>query len=220
MSRQKQKKFTENEARDNVIQPGKSLFEQVKGHWNKIFFGKENPLVVELGCGRGEYTVGMARLNPGNNYIGVDIKGDRIWKGSKTASEESLENVGFLRTQVQSLDDFFEPNEIDELWITFPDPRPKKRDIKRRMTHPRFLDIYQRLLKPGGKVHLKTDNELFYNYTLEVIQMSSATTLVKSTDNLYQSNLVNPVLQIRTHYEELFANQGFSIKYLCFGFDS
>jgi len=219
MSRQKQKKFAENAQRENVIQPGKELFDQIKGQWNQLYFKNQQPLVVELGCGRGEYTVGMARLTPESNFIGVDIKGDRIWKGSKTAVQESLDNVAFLRTQVQSLEEFFAPGEIDELWITFPDPRPKKRDIKRRMTHPRFLEIYRSLLRSGGQVHLKTDNQLFYEYTLEMVEETAGIKLLESISDLYQSSLLSPVLEITTHYEELFSSQGYSIKYLSFRFE-
>lgn len=219
MSRQKLKKFAENQARTNVIQPGKELFNQIKGGWNELYFKNTAPLILELGCGRGEYTVGMACLNPENNYVGVDIKGDRIWKGSKTAEHEGLSNVAFLRTQVQSLDNFFAPDEADEIWLTFPDPRPKKRDIKRRMTHPRFMDIYRRLLKSGGKLHLKTDNDQLFQYTLEIVHEMTGVRALTSTDNLYQSRLMDPVLEIRTHYEVLFAEQGFSIKYLSFEFE-
>jgi tRNA (guanine-N7-)-methyltransferase len=195
------------------------LFNQIKGNWNQLYFKKDAPLILELGCGRGEYTVGMACLHPENNYVGVDIKGDRIWKGSKTADHQGLTNAAFLRTQVQSLDDFFEPSEADEIWITFPDPRPKKSDIKRRMTHPRFMEIYRRLLKSGGRLHLKTDNDQLYQYTLEVVHEMAGLSELKSTDNLYQSTLMDPILEIRTHYEDLFTEQGFSIKYLSFVFD-
>jgi tRNA (guanine-N7-)-methyltransferase len=218
MSRDKLKKFRENEARSNIIQTGKQLFQEIKGKWRKLYFNNDHAIVLELGCGRGEYTVGMARLKPENNYIGIDIKGDRIWKGSKIATNEKLENVGFLRTQVQLLDRFFEPGEVDEIWLTFPDPRSKKSDIKRRLTHPRFMEIYQRILKPGGKIHLKTDNEILYNYTLEVVQDLSTVGQLVYTENLYQSDLLNQLLEIKTHYEILFADQGYSIRYLSFVF--
>ncbi len=219
MSRHKLKKFAENEARGNIIQPGKELFEKIKGHWRTLYFGNEHPLVLELGCGRGEYSIGMARLHPERNFVGVDIKGDRIWKGGKTADRENLTNVAFLRTQVQLLDQFFEPGEADEIWLTFPDPRPKKRDIKRRMTHPRFLEIYRRILKPGGRVHLKTDNDILFDYTLETVDRMEGIGQLQHSHDLYQSDLINPLLEIRTHYEELFSEQGFRIKYLTFLFD-
>ena len=216
MSRHKLKKFAENEARSNIIQPGKELFEQIKGNWRDRYFNNDHSLIVELGCGRGEYTVGMARLHPEHNYVGVDIKGDRIWKGSKIAESEGLSNVAFLRTQVQSLEGFFDVNEVDEIWITFPDPRPKKSDVKRRMTHPRFMEIYRQILRPAGRVHLKTDNDILFDYTLEVLQSLPGVSQLEFTHNLYQSDLVGPELLIKTHYENLFAGQGFSIKYLTF----
>jgi len=174
--------------------------------------------VVELGCGRGEYTVGMARLNPQRNYVGVDMKGDRIWKGSKTAEAEKLFHVAFLRTQVQALTDFFAPQECDEIWITFPDPRPKKRDIKRRMVHPRFLELYKNILKTSGWVHLKTDNDILFDYALEVLQQRNDIINLQHTRDVYNQKDLDPVLTITTHYEQLFANQGHSIKYLKFQF--
>jgi len=219
MSRHKLKKFAENQARHNIIQPGKELFEKIKGNWRPLYFKNRNPLILELGCGRGEYTLGMARLQPESNFIGVDIKGDRIWKGGKTADLEQLDNVAFLRTKVQSLENFFQVDEADEIWLTFPDPRPKKRDIKRRMTHPRFMEIYRRILRPGGRLHLKTDNDTLYNYTLETVPQLDAVGQLQHTDDLYRSDLVSPLLEIRTHYENLFSEQGYSIKYLTFVFE-
>jgi tRNA (guanine-N7-)-methyltransferase len=219
MSRYKLKKFAENEARANIIQPGKALFEKIKGNWHALYFNNDNPLILELGSGSGEYTLGMARIQPEKNFIGVDIKGDRLWMGGKTADLDQLAIVAFLRTKVQSLDHFFDENEADEIWLTFPDPRPKKRDIKRRMTHPRFMDIYRRVLKPGGRVHLKTDNLGLYHYTLEVVPHLESASQLQYTEDLYQSDLLNPLLEIRTHYENLFAEQGFNIKYLTFVFE-
>lgn len=218
MSRRKLEKFSDNEKRVNVVQSGKELFGKIQGKWRSLYFTNNHPLVLELGCGRGEYTVGMARLHPEKNFIGVDIKGDRIWKGSKTAEQEDLSNVAFLRTQVQSLEKFFSPNEVDEIWLTFPDPRPKKSDVKRRMTHPRFMEIYRGIVKPGGSVHLKTDNQILYQYSLEVVRQMTGISQIQCTDNLHDSDLCNPLLEIRTHYEELFSEQGFSIKYLTFVF--
>ena len=216
--RRKLEKFRENELRHNVIQPGKPLFETIKGQWHPQYFDQKAPLVIELGCGRGEYTLGMARLNPQRNYVGVDMKGDRIWKGSKTAVIENLHQVAFLRTQVQALTDFFAPQEVDEIWITFPDPRPKKRDIKRRMVHPRFLDLYKTVLAPNGWIHLKTDNDILFEYGLEVLQEREDVVNLTYARDLYASPNLDPVLKITTHYEQLFANQGFTIKYLKFQF--
>lgn len=218
MGRRKLKKFSENVVRTNVIQSGKELFKKIKGNWRTLYFKNDHPLVLELGCGRGEYTLGMARLIPENNFIGVDIKGDRIWMGSAAADHEKLNNVGFLRTQVQLLDDFFGLDEVDEIWITFPDPRPKKSDIRRRLTNSRFMEIYRRLLKPGGRVHLKTDNEQLYQYTLELVSGLPGIERLQYSEDLYQSTLINPVLAINTHFEKKFSGQGFTIKYLTFVF--
>ena len=143
MSRKKLVRFKENELNPNVVQAGKAIFEEIKGNWNEKQFKNPNPLVVELACGRGEFTVGLARVFPNQNFIGVDIKGSRIWKGSSTATAEGIENVAFLRTQIQQLDQFFSEEEISELWITFPDPFPRDGDEKRRLTSPKFLDMYK-----------------------------------------------------------------------------
>lgn len=214
--RRKQRKFQENEIRANVIQPGKEFFESIKGRWRTLYFKNENKLVLELGCGRGEYTVGMAQLYSNHNFIGVDIKGDRIWKGSKTADALNLSNVAFLRTQIQLLERFFAPQEANDIWITFPDPRPKKRDVKRRLLHPRFLEIYRTIMHPGGTVHLKTDNQIFFDYSVELLSSYPGVKNLQYTQNVYQSSLMFDALSIKTHYEQLFAEQGFTIKYLRF----
>ena len=218
--RGKQRRFAYNEAADNVIQPGKQLFEQIKGNWRTDFFKNNNPLVVELACGRGEYTIGLAAEFPDKNFIGVDIKGDRLWKGSKTAYEKNLPNVGFLRTFIHSLDKFFAEDEIDELWLTFPDPRPKDRDERRRLTNNRFLDLYKPLLKEGAWVKFKTDSTSLFDYTLEVLnERNDITDLVFTTD-LGNSELKTDHFGIITHYEKLFSEQGERIKYLKFRFRS
>ncbi len=214
--RRKQHKFRENEARANVIQEGKELFDTIKGHWHDRYFGNQNDIVLEIGCGRGEYTIGLAQLHPGRNYLGVDIKGDRIWKGSKTAEALQLSNVAFLRTQIQVLERFFAIGEVNEIWLTFPDPRPKKSDIKRRLVHPRFIEIYKAILTPGGTVHLKTDNQVFFDYALEVLSAYPGVKNLQYSQNVYQSHLISEELKIKTHYEQLFADQGFTIKYLSF----
>ena len=149
MSRSKKAKFAHNVIAENVIEPGKDLYDKIKGNWNKTYFKNSNPIILEVGCGKGEYTVGLASKFSDKNFIGADIKGDRICMGSKKALASELKNVGFIRTQIQQIENFFEPNEIDELWITFPDPRPKDRDIKRRLTSPSFMKIYNSLLKEG-----------------------------------------------------------------------
>src|SRR6187549_4009326 len=144
--KRKQERFRIIEERDNVIERSKDVFEAIKGNWRSTYFKNDNPITVELACGRGEYTIGLAKLFPERNFIGVDIKGERIWKGSTLAEEQNLTNAAFLRTQILLIENFFEVGEVDEIWITFPDPRPRKRDIKRRLTNPRFIDMFKKLL--------------------------------------------------------------------------
>jgi tRNA (guanine-N7-)-methyltransferase len=204
--------------RENVIQPGKEIYGQIKGSWNELYFKNSNPITIELACGRGEYTIGLARLFPERNFIGVDIKGDRIWKGSTLAAENNLRNVGFLRTHILMIENFFNPGEVDEIWLTFPDPRPRKRDCKRRLTSPRYLEIYKALLRSGGTVRLKTDNTGLFEYSLEEIRGRVDATGLEVTHDLYDSALRPECFEIRTRYEELFAGQGEKIKYLRFGF--
>jgi tRNA (guanine-N7-)-methyltransferase len=216
--KRKLERFKEIEERSNVIEPSKEIYHYVKGKWNKDFFQNENPITIELACGRGEYTVGLAKLFPTNNYIGVDLKGERIWKGSSQAKEENLTNVAFLRTMILLIENFFEEGEVNEIWITFPDPRPRKRDIKRRLTSPRFLSIYKRLLKPGGYVRLKTDNTGLYEYSLEEIQNRKDIADLKFTDDVYNSDLRPECFDIKTRYELAFASKGEKIKYLRFRF--
>jgi tRNA (guanine-N7-)-methyltransferase len=162
--------------------------------------------------------VGLAALFANRNYIGVDIKGERIWKGSTKAHNEGMKNVAFLRTMILLIDNFFDKQEIDELWITFPDPRPKKRDIKRRLTNPRFLDMYKQLLKPSGYVRFKTDNTALFNYTLEELQLRNDIEDIQYTFDIYTSRLRPECFDIKTRYEEAFASKGESIKYLRFRF--
>lgn len=216
----KRERFRIIAGRDNVIEPGKEIFERIKGKWREDYFKNSNPLTVELACGRGEYTIGLATLFPDRNYLGVDIKGDRIWKGSTIAVEQGLTNVGFLRTLISHLESFFEPGEIDELWITFPDPRPKKRDIKRRLTSPGFLSIFKRLLKPGGFLRLKTDNTALFEYSLEQLGMRTDIEDFCHTADLYASDLRPECFDIKTRYELMFADKGEKIKYLRFRFAS
>jgi tRNA (guanine-N7-)-methyltransferase len=216
--KRKQERFRIIEERNNVIEPSKPSYQSIKGQWRSDYFKNANPITVELACGRGEYTVGLARLYPERNHIGVDIKGERIWKGSTWAEEAGLSNVAFLRTQILAIESFFAEGEVDEIWLTFPDPRPKKRDIKRRLTSPRFIDMYKKLLKPGSYLRLKTDNTKLYEYTLEEMQLRSDITDLQYTDDLYQSALRPECFDIRTRYEEEFTAKGEKIKYLRFRF--
>lgn len=216
--KRKQERFRIIEERQNVIEPSKAIYGTIKGKWRTDHFKNENPLTVELACGRGEYSVGLGKLFPERNYVGVDIKGERIWKGSTWAEEQKLSNVAFLRTQILLIENFFEPGEVDELWMTFPDPRPRKRDIKRRLTSPRFIEMYKKLLKPGGYVRLKTDNTKLYEYTLEEIKGRNDIAELQYTDDVYQSALRPECFDIKTRYEEEFAAKGEKIKYLRFIF--
>ncbi|MBL7850800.1 MAG: tRNA (guanosine(46)-N7)-methyltransferase TrmB [Cyclobacteriaceae bacterium] len=204
--------------RANVLEPGKELFTRIKGQWNTLYFPKAQPITVELACGRGEYSVALASRFPDRNYVGVDIKGDRIWKGSTLAVEQGLTNIGFLRTNILTIESFFDPSEVDEIWLTFPDPRPRKRDIKRRLTSPRFLEMYKRILRPGGYFRLKTDNTGLFAYTLETLAERTDIEDLASTDNVYQSPLRKECFDIKTRYEEMFAAKGETIKYLRFRF--
>jgi tRNA (guanine-N7-)-methyltransferase len=218
MSRRKLQRFQENEVNRNVVQPGKDVFDKIKGNWNSIQFENNNPIVVELACGRGEFTVGLARHYIRKNFIGVDIKGSRIWKGSTIAISEGLENVAFLRTQIQLLEKSFSPNEISELWITFPDPFPRDGDEKRRLTSPKFLEMYKPLLKNDGIIHFKTDNTGLFDYTLDLVNRRDDCEVMLHTHDFYESPWKEEHHGIKTKYETLFSEKGEKIKYLKFKF--
>jgi tRNA (guanine-N7-)-methyltransferase len=189
----------------------------LKGKWRSDYFNNTHPLIVELGCGKGEYTVGLGENNPEKNYIGVDIKGNRIWVGAKQAIEKNLLNVGFLRTRIDFIDHCFFENEVDEIWITFPDPQPQKPRARQRLTNKIFIDRYKKFLKPGGLLHLKTDSTGFYEYTLEVISENNYS-IVWHTNDLYKNcpSDRQELINIKTHYEQLFTDRGEDIKYICF----
>ncbi|WP_109829975.1 tRNA (guanosine(46)-N7)-methyltransferase TrmB [Reichenbachiella versicolor] len=216
--RGKMERFAENAERNNVIEIGKESFGNLVNKWKTDHFKNTNDVVVELGCGKGEYTVGLSRYFPERNFIGVDIKGARIWVGSTQAVEERLENVAFLRTQIELLDKHFGENEIDELWITFPDPRPKERDEKKRLTCPKFLDMYRKLLVDDGWVKFKTDSTFLFDYTLDVLKSQRIKNLVY-THNLYDSEYMDEHYGVKTKFEKMFYEKGEDIKYLRFQFD-
>jgi len=217
--KRKLERFKIIEERQNVVEPSKTLYTKIKGNWRSEHFRNENPITLELACGRGEYTVGLAALFPDRNYIGVDIKGERIWKGSTWALERNLPNAAFLRTEILYLETFFEPNEVDEIWLVHPDPRPKKRDIKRRLTSPRFLDMYKKLVKRGGFIRLRTDNTGLYEYTLETVQARSDVNDLVFTDDMYASPWRAECFDITTRYEEEFVAKGEKVKYIRFRFN-
>lgn len=194
----------------------------LKGKWHNEFFKNDKPIVLELGCGKGEYTVGLAKRYPEKNFIGVDIKGNRIWMGAKQAVEEKMPNVAFIRTRIDFIEACFEANEVSEIWITFPDPQPQRTRERKRLTSPMFLNRYKKLLKPDGIIHLKTDNFPFYEYTLQVIKENNYE-LIEHTDDLYGKQEIRSfgddlgeVGAIKTYYEKKFSAMGFKICYLRF----
>jgi tRNA (guanine-N7-)-methyltransferase len=215
--RKKQQRFADNIISRNVIEPGKEIFENIRGKWCD-YFGNENEIVLELACGRGEYSTGLGAIYRSRNFIGVDIKGNRIWVGSKKARLEGLDNVAFLRTQIDHLEKFFMPGEINEIWIIFPDPRPKSSDENRRLTSPKYLEIYHKLMKKGGMIHFKTDNTALFEYTLELLQSRDDIQDLEFTWELYNSKYAADHHGIKTKYEHQFSEQGHDIKYLKFRF--
>lgn len=215
--RKKQQRFADNVISRNVIEPGKEIYENIKGKW-RVFFGNDHDIVLELACGRGEYSTGLGAIYKDRNFIGVDIKGNRIWVGSKKAKLEGLDNVAFLRTQIDHLEKFFEPGEISEIWIIFPDPRPKSSDEHRRLTSPKYLEIYHKLMKQRGMIHLKTDNTALFDYTLELLKCRDDIEDLEYTSELYNSPYADDHHGIKTKYEHQFSEQGFKIKYLKFRF--
>ena len=210
MAHKKLIRFAELETFDNVLQFPKNI----RGKWS-AFFKNENPIILELACGKGEYAVGLGMLYHQKNFIGIDIKGNRIWVGAKKALENKLHNVAFLRTQIDQVNEYFLKDEVNEIWITFPDPQLRKSKAKKRLTHPKFLRLYQQFLKEGGYIHLKTDSPDLYDFTKKVIEMYGCA-LHKDYKNLYNDEPVGEELQIKTHYESLDIAQSNRIHYLCF----
>jgi tRNA (guanine-N7-)-methyltransferase len=213
------KRFAELGTFNNVIQPQIGVkFESdhpLKGRWQKVIFKNTNPIILELGCGRGEYTVGLSSRFPQNNYIGIDIKGARMWRGAKTAHENKQANVAFLRTRIEFIKSFFSENEVDEIWITFPDPHPGKNNSNKRLTCPWFLNIFRNFLKDNGIIHLKTDNQELFDYTKKLV-LKNQLEILAATSDLYSENLLNETLSIKTHYEAIFLREGMTISYLAF----
>ncbi len=219
-SKNKLKRFRENETFSNVYQPSRDeLLEGkfgFKGRWRDLIFRNDNPLVLELGCGKGEYTVGLAKLFPDKNFIGIDIKGARFWRGAKTALEESLSNAAFLRIQIELIEHAFGPSEVDEIWITFPDPQIKYKRTKHRMTNSEFLQKYKKILTPDGLVHLKTDSEFLHGYTLGLLQGLGHEIMYSNHDIYNREGSPEEVTAIQTFYEESFLEQKKAITYIRF----
>ncbi|PWG82523.1 tRNA (guanosine(46)-N7)-methyltransferase TrmB [Pararcticibacter amylolyticus] len=216
MGKDKLRRFAEVATFANVHQLDEG--KKFKGSWSSEHFKNAKPLILELACGKGEYTVNMAKLFPEKNFIGLDYKGNRIWRGAKTALEENIENVAFLRIQIENILDYFGDQEVSEIWITFPDPQPQISREKKRLTFPGFLEKYKRILKPGGIIHLKTDNDGLHAYTFEKIGELQLR-LHSKTEDLYHSDLVNDVLSIKTYYEKKYLAHDKNINYLSFSFD-
>ena len=219
MGKDKLKRFAENKTFACFVEPE---FEQMfrtdhplKGNWHRDFFHNDNPIVLELGCGKGEYTVELARMFPGKNFIGVDIKGARMWRGAKTATENGMKNVGFLRTRIEFINSFFAEGEVAEIWITFPDPQLKSRRAKKRLTSPLFLADYKQMLEEDGVINLKTDSQHLYNYTQAVISQFDLPCEVANND-IYGSGYADEVLSVKTAYESVYLQRGLPITYTRF----
>ncbi|HCY80656.1 tRNA (guanosine(46)-N7)-methyltransferase TrmB [Xanthomarina gelatinilytica] len=219
-SKNKLKRFKENETFENVFQPKRDELVNnqfpLKGNWNKTYFKNSNPLVLELGCGKGEYTVALAKKYPNKNFIGIDIKGARFWRGAKTALGEGLPNAAFLRTQIELVDDAFANNEVDEIWITFPDPQIKYKRTKHRMTNSGFLKRYKNILKPDGVVNLKTDSEFMHGYTLGLLHGEGHEVLYANHNVYKQEGSPEDVTGIQTFYESQYLEQNKPITYIRF----
>ena len=217
MSKGKLAKFADMAAFPHVFEYPFSVVDEVpfemKGHWNEQFFKNDKPIVLELGCGRGEYSVGLGRLFPDKNFIGVDIKGARMWSGAKESAETGMTNVAFLRTNIEIIDRFFAPGEVSEIWLTFSDPQMKK--ATKRLTSTYFMERYRRFLVDNGLIHLKTDSNFMFTYTRYMVEHNHLPVEVM-TDDLYHSGLADEILSIRTYYEQQWLDRGLHIKYLRF----
>ena len=219
MGKDKLKRFAEIKTFPNVFEPPVMETYEKKGKWHEEIFKNKNPIVLELGCGKGEYAVGLGKMYPDKNFVGVDIKGNRIYIGAKECIEEGLDNVKFLRTRIDFIDNFFDENEIDEIWLTFSDPQPKK--PRKRLSSKLFIDRYKKFLKKDGRIHVKTDSDVLFEFTEEEI-LENKYLCHNLTWDLYGSfyeeldSEQKKLFDIRTHYEKLFASKGSVIKYCCF----
>jgi len=211
-------RFTEMNILPHVVQPSINELQKnfdLKGNWKKKFFKNNNPIILELGCGKGEYSVGLAEKYPNKNFLGIDIKGARMWIGAKFTQKKKMKNVGFLRIRIDLIERCFVKDEVDEIWITFPDPQIKKKRASKRLTHPMFLKRYSNFLQKDGTIYLKTDSQFLYGFTLGVIEAENHI-LEDSTNDLYNAKVRRTHMEIKTHYENLFLKEGKAITYLQF----
>lgn len=218
MGKNKLAKFADMEEFPHVFQVSSQAVREgksfgMKGKWNELFFKNDHPIVLELGCGKGEYTVGLGELYTEKNFVGVDIKGARLWTGAKESFEKSMKNVAFLRTNIEMIDHFFAENEVSEIWLTFPDPQMKK--VTKRLTATNFIKSYQQFVKPDGLIHLKTDSNFMFQYTCEMVKANQFQVIFSNKD-LYASDLRDPILGIKTYYEQQWLDRGLTIKYIQF----
>lgn len=218
MGKNKLSKFADMEVFPHVFQVSahdlrEGVSFDMKGKWNELFFKNNHPIVLELGCGKGEYTVGLGKLYPEKNFVGVDIKGARLWTGAKESFEKRMSNVAFLRTNIEMIHYFFAENEVSEIWLTFPDPQMKK--VTKRLTATNFMKSYQQFVKPNGLIHLKTDSNFMFTYTCEMVKVNNYP-VVFSNNDLYASNLNDTILGIKTYYEQQWLDRGLTIKYIQF----
>ena len=220
-SKNKLKRFKENLTFKNVIQPSREILVdnnfEYKGKWSNLFFKNNNPIIIELGCGKGEYSIELAKLNPEKNFIGIDIKGARFWRGAKTAIDEGLNNIAFVRSQIELIDKIFSKEEVSEIWITFPDPQIKFKREKHRLINLKFINLYKNILVPNGIINLKTDSEFLHGYMLGLIKSTNFLELIYSNHNIYNnSGAPNDVLSIQTFYELKFLKQKKPITFINF----